>query len=201
VRAVALTGGIASGKSFVADELARLGAAIVDADLVYHELLEGSELPSRIRAAFGDRFFRPDGSLDRRALGAHVFADPAELARLGRITHPAILAAITDRLADLSAGGRHDMAVVVAALLFEAGWAGTFDTVVVVALDEDEQLRRLMARSNLSRDEARARVASQLPLTDKVSRATHVVWNDGSRDETRARVEKLWTELRGSAPR
>lgn len=201
MRVVALTGGIASGKSFVADELARLGAAVVDADLVYHELLEGSELPAAIRSAFGDRFFREDGSLDRRLLGAHVFADPAELARLGRLTHPAILAAVNLELARLSAEGRHEVAVVVAALLFEAGWAASFDTIVVVALAEDEQLRRLMARSGLSRDEARARVGSQLPLRDKVERATHVVWNDGTRDDTRRLVEDLWRKLRGSAPR
>ena len=197
MRVVALTGGIASGKSFVAARFEHLGATVIDGDDVYHQLLREGDLSARLREAFGDRFFFEDGSLDRRSLGVHVFADPAELARLNALTHPIIIRRILHDVA--LAGHRSDcpLVVVVAAILFEAGWDRHFDTIIVVSVSREKQIQRLRQRSHLSWDEATKRIDSQLSLGEKISRAHHVIPNSGTREETLVLVDELWHHFVG----
>lgn len=187
-----VTGNIASGKSTVTAELARLGATVFDSDTIYHELIApGQHLLGRIRARFGDQVINPDGSLNRKALGAIVFADPAQLAALDRITHPAIMAE-SDRRA---AAATTPVAVIDAVKLIESGHADHCDQVWLVTARADQQVTRLMKRNRLSRDEAERRVAAQPPLATKLRRADVVIDNSGSIEKTREQVRARWAAL------
>ncbi|MCX7622943.1 MAG: dephospho-CoA kinase [Thermomicrobium sp.] len=189
---IGLTGNIACGKSSVLRELAALGAETIDADQVARELTEpGSPILEEIAREFGPAVLRPDGSLDRRALGAIVFRDPVALRRLEAITHPAIVAEIRRRVA------RSDRPVVVidAIKLFEASLARDCDEVWVVTCRPEQQLARLMARNGLSEEEALARIRAQPPQEEKVARADRVIDNSGSLEETQRQVHALWREI------
>jgi dephospho-CoA kinase len=189
---IGLTGNIACGKSLVLRELAARGAETIDADQVARELTEpGSPILARIVEAFGHDILRPDGSLDRRALGAIVFRDPEALRRLEAITHPAIVAEIRRRVAQST----HPVVVVDAIKLFESSLASDCDEVWVVTCRPEQQLARLMARNGLSEEEALARIQAQPPQAEKVARADRVIDNSGSIEETRRQVEALWQEV------
>ena len=190
-----LTGGIGSGKSAVSRLLAELGAVIIDADLVAREVVEpGTPALAEIVEAFGPEVLRPDGTLDRPALGARVFADAVDLARLNAIVHPRIGERTASLLADAEALGA-DVVVHDVALLVENGMVPMYDAVVVVAAEPATQLDRLLRLRGMSAQEAEQRIAAQAPLADKLAVATHPVRNDGPLEELAPQVERLWAEL------
>lgn len=195
MRKVGLTGGIGSGKSAVSALLAGYGAVVVDADRIAREVVEpGTPGLDAVVAAFGPDVLQPDGTLDRGALGRQVFADPAALARLNAITHPLIAQRTAERFAEAERRGDptvvHDVA-----LLVENGLTAAYDAVVVVAADPGTQLDRLVRLRGMSPADARARIAAQAPLADKLAVATHVLRNDGSLAELIPQVEVLWRAL------
>ena len=192
---VGLTGGIASGKSTIARFLRELGVAIVDADQIAREVVaKGSDGLAEVVHAFGTDVVDAAGELDRKKLGAIVFGDDAARARLNGITHPRIAQLSHQRIAALAAT---DVPYVVyeAALLVENGLQHGFPALIVVAVSEATQLQRLIARDGVSEEEARARLAAQLPLARKVAVATHVIDNDGSVEAARARVLEVHQAL------
>jgi dephospho-CoA kinase len=201
VLTVGLTGGIGSGKSAVSALLRERGAVVVDADLVAREVVEpGTAGLAAVVEAFGSDVLRADGSLDRPALGRRVFGDPAQLARLNAVLHPLIAERTAELWADAERAGAqvlvHDVA-----LLVENGLAGRYDAVVVVAADPATQLDRLVRRRGMPEDEARARIAAQAGLADRLAVATHVIRNDGSLEELAAQVDDVWRALTSAGGR
>lgn len=197
MRIVGLTGGIACGKSNVSDALREMGAAVVDGDKLSRELTDrdGAALPA-LRAAFGPGVFRPDGTLDRRALGRVVFADDEARARLDALMHPYLESLILSRIGQARENG-DAVCVLDMPLLYEAGLDRLCDTVWCVYLPEETQLRRLMARDGFTREEAEARLRSQLPAAEKARRAQVVIDTGGSIDYTKAMLPALYAkELR-----
>lgn len=196
MKIVGLTGGIASGKSYVATLLAQFGAAVVDADDVYHELLKTSALRQKIEEEFGPEYFLADGSLNRKKLGKLVFSDKSALVRLNSVTHPAVRKELFARLDSFAKQvPQPKLAVVVIPLLYEVGWDEHVEKVIVVSVNEKTQVERLMNRNGWSQEEALVRINSQMPLADKVARADHVIDNSGSKEETEEELRSLFTEL------
>lgn len=192
---IGLTGNIACGKSAVLVALAEHGAATIDADRVVHALMEpGETVWAAVRDTFGPAVMTEDGRIDRRALGAIVFADRAQLARLEGLTHPAVRTWIVARLAAFVREGVR-VAVVDAIRLYEGGWAERCNETWVVTCDPALQLARLMARNNFSEAEARQRIAAQPPQAEKVARADVVIDNSGMLEATRAQVDAAWARL------
>lgn len=201
MRVVGLTGGIGCGKSTVADMLCERGVPVVDADQLARDVVApGTPGLRAVVEAFGAGILRDDGTLDRKGLAALVFPSPPALARLNGIVHPLIQTAAAARLRALAVQGHH-MAVLEAALLFEAGWDRITDTVVVVTTSPETQLRRLLARGDVTPEDARARVASQLPLATKEARADHVIRNDGSLAALEEAVRALHATLSAAPPK
>ena len=195
MRVVGLTGGIASGKSTVAAMLRVRGAPIVDADVLARDVVAvGSDGLAAVVEAFGEDVLAADGSLDRKALGERVFSDPAARGILNRITHPRIAMASQAALAAHREAGA-PIAIYEAALIVENKLHASMAALIVVAVDEDTQVARLCARDNIDRDAALARIASQLPLADKIAVADHVIDNSGTVEETEAQVDALWSSL------
>ena len=190
----ALTGGIATGKSFCLGAFAALGAATIDADVLSREVVApGTEGLRRVVMRFGSQLLLPDGSLDRPALGRIVFADRAARADLEAIIHPEVYTRIREWSANLPAGTRVSIADI--PLVFETGQQHQFDRIIVCACDPAEQLRRVMARDNLSEAEARARLAAQWPIDEKAARADFVIRTDGSHAETKGQVKRVFETL------
>jgi dephospho-CoA kinase len=198
VTRIGLTGGIASGKSSVADALAERGAVIIDADLLAREVVApGTAALAAIEARFGPDVIS-DGGLDRAAMGRIVFADPAARRDLEAIIHPAVRA----RAAELEASAGSDAIVVqVIPLLVETGQQDSFDLVVVVDLDPETQIGRLRERNGYSRIDAESRIAAQASRDERLAAADIVIDNTGSRAELGAQVDRLWTRLRTVTPR
>lgn len=191
---VALTGGIATGKSFCLARFAALGAAVIDADALAKEAVApGSPGLAAVAERFGNGILREDGALDRPVLGRIVFGDAAARADLEAIIHPRVYRAIREWAANLPAGTRIAMADI--PLLFETGHVHDFDRVVVCACAPGEQLRRLLARDALSEEAARARLAAQWPIDEKVARADYVVRTDGTFAETEAQIRTVFETL------
>ena len=192
---IGLTGGIGSGKSTVAEMLAALGALVIDADTVGHDVYRpGTDGFRQVVAAFGPEIAGADGSIDRRVLGARVFADRAALRRLNAIVHPLIAAAIRDRLAQAQAAPARSPVVVEAAIMLEAGWR-FFDEIWVVVVQPATAIARVTAARGLSADDVARRIAAQLSNDERRRAATRVIENDGSREELRAQVEAAWRAL------
>ena len=201
MRVIGLTGGIASGKSRVAALLERLGAAVVDADLLAREaVLPGEQALDRIVAAFGKGMLNDDGTLNRAALAETVFADRTARRTLEAITHPAIRRLAEEKLARLKEAGVETV-FYVAPLLIEAGIAARVDEVWVVYLDRQSQLQRLMARDGLSREAALQRIESQMSMEEKKLLGRVVIDNRGSLEELEREVARLWRQeiLEGGA--
>lgn len=195
-RNVGLTGGIGAGKSSVATLLAELGARVIDADRIGHEVYRpGTEGHARVAETFGPGVVAADGTIDRRALGAIVFADRAALARLNAAVHPLIGAEIQRRIAAARADGDASPIVVEAAILLEAGWQPLFDRVWVVSTSPENALARVMASRGLTREEVERRLAAQMSDRDRRRLADLVIENDGSPAALRAEVEKAWRTL------
>jgi dephospho-CoA kinase len=193
VRIIGLTGGIGSGKSTVARMLAELGAEVIDADLVGHEVYRpGTTGWERLTEAFGREIVAPDGSIDRKTLGGIVFADPTALKRLNRIVHPLISEAIQARLAARRAAGSTRPIVVEAAVLIEANWVTLVDEVWVVTAGPDAVLARVQAQRGLSAEAIAARMAAQLSDETRRAHADLVIENSGSLEALRAAVARAW---------
>lgn len=192
---VGLTGGIGSGKSEVARLLVGHGACLIDADVVAREVVEpGTSGYARVVEAFGPTVVADDGTLDRSALAARVFADPEQLAALNAIVHPLVAA----RTAELVGQAPPDAVVVNdVPLLVENALQGSYDLVVVVDAPEDVRLERLVARG-LSPAEARDRMAVQASREDRLAGADYVIDNTGSLDDLASRVDQLWRELKAA---
>lgn len=193
---VGLTGGICAGKSTVAAMFRRLGAVVIDADRVAHELqAPGQPVFEGIVSAFGRAIVGKDGLLDRRRLGAIVFADPRARARLEEILHPAIIEECERRIRQAEASGAA-VCLLDAALLIESGRQARFDKVILVEVSEGVQLNRLMARMGLSREGAMQRIRSQMPREERRCHASFVIENEGSLEETERQVKAVWKQLR-----
>ena len=191
---VALTGGIATGKSYCLARFAALGAAVVDADrLARDAVAPGSSALEAVALRFGRSILLPDGSLDRAALGRIVFNDRAARADLEAIVHPEVYRGIGEWFASRPPATR--LAIADIPLLFETGHNHDFDRVIVAACDPNQQLTRLMARDRLSEAEARARLNAQWPIEEKVARADHVIRTDGTLADTDAQVRTVYELL------
>lgn len=192
---IGLTGNIATGKSLVLGMLRELGAYTIDADALVHLLMRrGQPLYDPIVTEFGRDILDGDGEIDRGKLGEVVFADPQALARLESITHPGVIQAARQLVADAPAG----VVVVEAVKLIESGMAADCDAVWVVTSREDVQLDRLMSKRQLSRPQAMLRIHAQPPQEDKVRRAQVVIDNSGDVLETRKAVQRHFAAIRRS---
>jgi dephospho-CoA kinase len=192
---VGLTGGIACGKSLVRRRLEELGFPTLDADEVVHRLLgAGTDVTREIGESFGESVLAADGSVDRKALGAVVFADAGERAKLNDIVHPRVWSEI-GRFFDEAEKAGARIAVVDAALMVETGSYETYDRLVVVHCRLEQQVDRLMKRDRLSRTEAERRVAAQMPIEEKRRYGDFLVDTSGSLAETDDRIEELVEEL------
>jgi dephospho-CoA kinase len=190
-----LTGGIASGKSTVAEIFRQFGARVVSADELAREVVRpGSDTLREIVARFGAGVLDEAGHLRRKVLAERIFGDAGERAELNRITHPAIARLAAQRFGELERAGAR-LIVYDAPLLFEAGAEGQVDAVLVVTSEPVQQLERLMSRNGLSRKEALARIAAQMSQQDKIARADFVIDNSGPFDETRQQVRALMARL------
>jgi dephospho-CoA kinase len=191
MKVLGLTGGIGSGKSMVASMLTQLGADVIDADRIAREVVEpGQPALKEIATAFGTDILLPDGRLDRGKLARIIFADPVARGTLNAITHPRI----RERMdAEISARrSRAGVLVVDIPLLYENDRTRAVETVIVVWVDLKTQLRRLQERDGLSVEEARQRIAAQMPLDEKRAGADVVIDNSGSREKTRRQVEAVY---------
>jgi len=201
VLSVGLTGGIGSGKSAVSRLLVERGAALVDADLVAREVVAaGTPGLAQVVAEFGPDVLRPDGALDREALGRRVFPDPAALARLNAVVHPLV----GRRTAELAAAAEVEGTAVLVhdvPLLVENDLAGRYDLVVVVDAPPELQLRRLVEQRGMTDSDARARMARQATREQRLAAADEVVCNDGTLEQLRTRVDALWSRLRARVGR
>lgn len=189
---IGLTGGIGSGKSVVADLLRQRGASIIDADRLGHEAYApGSEAWRQVVAAFGTDLLTAAGEIDRRKLGAIVFADPAALERLNKIMHPLMAQMVVKRQKELAAAGE-TVAVVEAAVLFEAGWDTLVDEVWTTHAPIAAVVERLRQRNGLSAAEARKRINSQMPADERIRRSDVVVENSADLAALERTVSALW---------
>jgi dephospho-CoA kinase len=191
---VALTGGIGTGKSYCLERFAAHGAPTIDADVLAREAVApGTPGLAAIAARFGSGILAADGTLNRPALGRIVFGDAKARAALEAIIHPEVYRRIREWFANLPAGTRVAMADI--PLVFETGHHHDFDEVVVAACDPEEQVRRVMARDHLTDADARARLAAQWPIEEKVKRADRVIWTDRGFAETDRQVTDTYGAL------
>ena len=192
---VGLTGGLATGKSTVSDILRGLGCVVLDADVLAREVVEpGQPALATIAQEFGPEVLRPDGTLDRKRLGAIVFADPERRRRLEAITHPAIRDRYLARLAELEAQGFDGVVVWDAPVMIESGGYKNMDRLVVVITDAATQRERALARDG-DRTDVERKIASQMPLADKAALADHVIDNSGDRAATEAGTREVHAAL------
>jgi len=193
---IGLTGGIGAGKSMAAAFLTELGARVIDADRIGHEAYRpGSEGFARVVETFGPGVVGADGAIDRRALGALVFADPAARARLNALVHPVIAAEVGRRIAAARAEGFDGPLVVEAAVLLEAGWRPLVDWVWVVSTRREHAVARIMAARGLTSEEVERRLDAQTSDAERRRHADLVIENDGSPAALRAAVEAAWRTL------
>jgi dephospho-CoA kinase len=195
---VGLTGGVASGKSTVSEMLADLGAVVVDADRLAREVVApGTPGLAAVVAEFGSEVLTPDGALDRPAMGAIVFADPARRTALEAIIHPLVRQRAAELEASAPAGALvvHDIP-----LLAETGQASSFDAVLVVDVPAELQVERTVRERGWAAEEAESRIAAQATREDRLAVATYVIDNTGTIEDLRQRVAEVFGELTGSDP-
>ena len=195
VRRIALTGGIATGKSWVRGRFEDLGIRSIDADVLAREAVAvGTPGLAAVVRRFGAETLLPSGALDRQKLAGIVFADPDARRDLEAIVHPEVRRA-TDEWFALLDPRAHPWALADISLLYETGRDRDFDAVIVVACDPETQVRRMIDRDGLSEHDARQRLAAQLPIAEKVAKADYVIRTDGTLDETDDQVTRLWEIL------
>ncbi len=197
---VGLTGGIACGKSTVAGMFSRLGAQVVDADVLVHQLYRpGEEVYQELVRRFGREIVRTDGEIDRPKLAALAF-DGGRVEELNRIVHPAVVRRQEQWMREMAAGDPNAIVIVEAALILEAGVEGRFDKIVVVSCDAAQKAGRLARRAGLNQAEAQAEVdrrsRAQLPDKEKIRRADFVIDNSGPVEATGRQVESVYAELK-----
>jgi dephospho-CoA kinase len=192
---VGLTGGIATGKSTVARYFENFGAAVLDADVVAHRLIEQNAPGySPVVAAFGRGIVQGDGSIDRKALGRIVFADAEARKRLEAILHPLIQVEEDAFVTRLASGGPRIL-MINAALLFEAGTWKSYDRVVVVHCEESTQVARIVDRDRLSKEDATARIRAQMPTSEKVRQADYAIDTTDGLEATEDQAREVWRHL------
>jgi phosphopantetheine adenylyltransferase/dephospho-CoA kinase len=192
---IGLTGGIASGKSTVAQFFRDHEVPVIDADVLGHRTYEpGTDTFAAVVAAFGQDLVAQDGTIDRRVLGAKVFGKPDELKRLTDIVWPGIRRLANEELSELETAG-NNLAVLEAAVLFEAGWEDLCTEIWVVVVEPEIAVQRLAARNGLDEQAARARIASQLSNAERTARADMVIENNGSLDQLQAGISGAWDAL------
>lgn len=192
-----LTGGIACGKSTVAQYFQDLGACIIDADRVGHELIE-PDCPAyqEILEHFGIEILDSSGRIDRKKFGRVVFGDPQELLALNAIVHPRIIGRTQELAAEQQRRDPHAIVIVDAALIFESGIGGNLRKVMVAWCRPEQQVERLMAKTGVSREEAERRINAQMPVEEKRRRADYLIDCSGSLEQSRSQVEAIYQELK-----
>jgi len=199
---VGLTGGIASGKSLVTRVLKELGAHIIDADKIVHDLLSsGENACNEVISHFGARIRLPDGSVDRRMLGDIIFNDPGERAWLNNCIHPRVFEAYNRQVHHLRERQPDAIVVMDAALLIETGYHKKMDKLIVVYARQQDQVKRLMERDRFTLEQALARISSQMPLDEKRKHADYVIDNTGSREASERQTREAFEKLRQEAGR
>jgi len=189
---IGLTGSFGTGKTFVASIFRSLGARVVDADRIAHEVIrKGSPEHKRIVRFFGKGILNKKGEIGRRRLGAIVFSDPGLLKRLAGIVHPAVIAGIRR---SVGSAGKEDVIVIDAPLLIEAKLGGLADKLVVVKCSRRSQVKRCQEKFRMRKSEILKRIASQMPLRKKTGMADFVIENSGTEADTIRQVKKLWEE-------
>ena len=201
MKVIGLAGGIGAGKSEVSRILGEMGAEVLNADRYGHEVyLPGTEGLREVVEAFGEDVLQPNGEVDRRALGGKVFGNPEAMASLNAIAWPRIRQKIEEGIEEQRQLGT-GVVVLDAAVLIEAGWTDATDEVWVVTAPEEDVIRRIQARNNLTEEQIRARMASQMSSEERVEHADVVVANEGDLQELQRKVGELWEErLAGDGP-
>ena len=195
MRVIGLTGGIAGGKSLVSQQLAERGAVVIDADKLGHDAYrKGSETFRAVVEAFGTDVVGGDGEIDRKALGAKVFAEPEARRRLEAIVWPAMRGMMEERLAELRAKNT-SVAVLEAALLIEADWLPLVDEVWLVTASPETVRQRLAERNGMTAEQADSRVRAQLSNEERRAYADVVIENDGSLEDLQRAVDESWSKL------
>jgi dephospho-CoA kinase len=194
---VGLTGGLACGKTFVGEELERLGCLLIQADELGHAVLEpdGEAYPGVVRE-FGPSILTADGRVDRAALAAQAFGDPRRLARLNALVHPPVVRREAELMARYAAGHPDGIAVVEAAILIEGGASARFDKMIVVACGEVQQVERAMRRPGAVESGVRARLGRQMPLDEKRKFADFVIDTNGEKEDTLRQTRAVYQALR-----
>ncbi len=194
---VGLTGGLACGKSFVGEELARLGCLLVQADELGHAALApGGEAYEGVVEEFGGEILLQSGEIDRHALAARVFGSPERLARLNALVHPPVVRRESELLAEFATREPHGIAVVEAAILIETGSYRRFDRIILVICREEQQIERALRRDGAGRGDIEARLARQMPLDEKRKYADFVIDTSGEKDETLRQTRAVYEALR-----
>jgi len=193
---VGLTGGIACGKSTVAEMFVRLGAYLIDLDKLAHEVQEpGAPAWQKIIDYFGDDVLGRDQKIDRNKVAAIVFNHPEKLKALNDIVHPCVYEEWQARLKKIEAGDARAIVLSDIPLLFEARMQSLFDLTIVVMIPPEEQIVRLMARNGMTKEDAQKRIKNQMPIGDKVGMADIVINNQSSIADTQKRIQEVWQEL------
>jgi dephospho-CoA kinase len=191
---VGITGSFGVGKSTVASMLSRCGASVIDVDGIVHELFESDRrVKQAVEKVFGSGVMTAKG-VDRKALGKIVFDDPDALKVLQSITHPAVSREIKRRLKTFQQQGV-GVVIIDAAILIEAGWVSLVDKVVVVKAKKDVQIRRVMARTGLTRADVQKRLRQQMPFKEKCKYADFLVDNSGPKSDTDIQIRKIWKKV------
>lgn len=194
---VGLTGGYATGKSLVAAELERLGCLVIYADKLGHQVLEpGGESYQPAIEAFGDGILSESGAIDRKKLGAIVFAAPELLEKLATLVHPAVFRLEQQILEKFAAEQPRGIAVIEAAILIETGRNTVFDRLILTSCDEETQITRGMKRDRLTREQVLARMANQMPAEEKKRYAHYVIDTNGPKEEAARQVQGIFRELK-----
>jgi len=193
---VGLTGNIATGKSNASLKFAELGAHVIDADRIVHLLLvRGTKIHKKIVGAFGEEILAGDGSIDRKTLGKIVFLNSEKRFLLNRITHPEIGMEIFRRISKLEEESERGVVIVEASLMVEAGSHDRYHRLIVTTCDSALQISRLVARDDLTLDEAKARIKSQMPIEEKLKLADYSIDTSGTFSQTNEQVEAIYRDL------
>ena len=194
---VGLTGGLACGKSFVGEALAGMGCLLIRADELGHEVLApGGEAYDSVIQEFGREIVAGDGTIDRRALAARVFGEPARLERLNALVHPAVIRREEELIAAFAARRPDGIAVVEAAILVETGSYKRFDKLILVTCDEEHQVERALRREGAVEGDIRARISRQMPVSEKLKFADFVINTSGEKADTLRQTRAVYEELR-----
>jgi len=194
---VGLTGGLASGKSFVGQALAAMGCHLIQADLLGHEvLLPGGEAYEPVVRLFGAAILDDSGFIDRKRLGSHVFGEPERLALLNSIVHPPVIRKEEELITRAAAADPKGIALVEAAILIETGSHQRFARIILVVCTEEQQIQRAMKRDGASREEVVARLRRQMPLEEKRKFADYVIDTSGEKENTLRQTREVYESLR-----